>query len=385
MVGVIVHLASIAALRRSGVVLWVAGAIALSSVGWSHALAPATAPSHARPGPADPRRPEPETPRIVPPDEFGRGTPRGAIRGFLSATDARDYERAAAYLDLSRYPTGEAAKQGPVLARHLRVVLDQILPLDPSEFSEEPEGMTNDGQPPSRDVVGRVEIKKGGVTLFLERVSAEDGVPIWKVAAGTVARIPSLYDEFGHGPAGEVLPSMFVETRLFDIALWQWIALLCLVPAALLVASILVMPGGWLLRVLSARGRLPLALRIAQEVGGPVRLLIAVGLFHVARRALSLAAAVHPVFVTVEEVLVVVGATWLILRVIDAGGGSVRQAMEGQRDAATIAVVDLAQRSLTLVVLLLGFFSFLQALGVHVTALIAGLGVGGIAFVVAVL
>src|SRR5262245_54096055 len=364
MVGVIVHVASIEALRRSGVVLWVAGAIALSAPGWSHAQAPATS-------------------RIVPPDEFGRGTPRGAVRGFLSATDARNYDRAAAYLDLGRYPTGEATRQGPVLARHLRVVLDQILPLDPSEFSEEPEGMTHDGQPPNRDVVGRVETKKGGVTLFLERVPSEDGIPIWKVAAGTVARIPSLYDEFGHGPAGEVLPPMFVETRLFEIALWQWIALLCLVPGALLLASILVMPGGWLLRALSTRGRLPLALRIAQEVAGPVRLLIAVGLFPLARRVLSLAAAVHPVFVTVEEVLVVVGATWLILRVIDVGGRSVRQAMEGQRDAATIAVFDLAQRALTLVVLLLGFFSLLQALGVHVTALIAGLGVGGIALALA--
>src|SRR5262245_65265962 len=141
MVGVIMRVAPIAALRRSGIVLWVAGAIALSAVGWSHAQAPSSSPPPASPGPADPR--------IVPPDEFGRGTPRGAVRGFLSATDARNYDRAAAYLDLGRYPTGEAARQGPVLARHLRVVLDQILPLDPSEFSEEPEGMTHDGQPPN--------------------------------------------------------------------------------------------------------------------------------------------------------------------------------------------------------------------------------------------
>ncbi len=383
MTDLIVRLASMSMLRRGSVVLSVAGAIALSAVGWGYAQAPASAPQPVSPGAPEPSRPVPATPRIVPPDEFGRATPRGTIGGFLLATDGRNYDRAAAYLDLRRLLPAEAAKRGPILARHLRVVLDQILPLHPSEFSEEPEGMIHDGQPPSREVVGRIETKKGGITLFLDRVSGEDGVPIWKVAEGTVARIPMLYEEFGHGPAGEFLPPMFVETRLLDIALWQWIVLLCLVPASLLMARVLGKPGGWLLGALSARGRLPLALRIAQEVAGPIHLLIAVGLFHVARRTLGLAMAVHPVFVTVEEVLVVVGATWLILRVIDVGGESVRQDMEGHRHAATIAVADLAQRALKLIVLLLGFFSLLEALGVHVTALIAGLGVGGIALALA--
>src|SRR5580765_8504269 len=183
------------------------------------------------------------SPGIAPSDEFGRGTPRGAIQGFLTATGERDYTRAAAYLDLSRLPKGEAAKRGPTLARHLRVVLDQVLPLEPVEFSEEPEGILHDGQPPSREVIGRIETKKGGVTLFLERVPGEDSVQVWKVAAGTVARIPAVYAEFGHGPLGEFLPPMFVEVRLLEIALWQWIALVCLVPAALLLAWALVKLG----------------------------------------------------------------------------------------------------------------------------------------------
>jgi MscS family membrane protein len=319
----------------------------------------------------------------LPPDEFGRGTPRGAIDGFLTATAARDYGRAAAYLDLSRFPTAETAKRGPTLARHLRVVLDQVLPLDPAEFSDDPDGLLHDGQPPNREVVGRVETKKGGVTLFLDRVPGEDGVPIWKVAAGTAARIPGLYAEFGHGPVGEFLPPMFVEIRLLEIALWQWIALVSLVPVTLFLASLLVALALWLVHDLSTRARFPLALRIAQSVAAPTRLLIAVALFHAARRALSLALAVHPAFATVEEMLAVVAVTWLLLRVVDVGGGSVRQDMQGQVHESKIAVADLAQRALVLLVVLLGFFALLEVLGVHVTALIAGLGVGGIALALA--
>ena len=263
------------------------------------------------------------------------------------------------------------------------MVLDQILPLDPMEFSDEPDGIVHDGQPPSREVVGRIETAKGGVTLFLDRVPGEDGVPIWKVAAGTVARIPGLYAEFGHGPMGEFLPPMFVEVRLFEIALWQWIALLCLVPAALLLAWIVVALGRRLVHHLSTRNRFPLALRLAEGVAAPIRLLIAVALFHAARRALSLALAVHPAFATVEEMVAVVAVTWLVLRVVAVGGGSVRQDMQAQIHQAKIAVADLAQRALTLLVILLGFFALLEVLGVHVTALIAGLGVGGIALALA--
>jgi MscS family membrane protein len=369
---------------RLGAVLLLAAVTAAAAAQWGHAQTPPRAVPPALTATTDVSRPTPQAlPRILPPDEFGRGTPRGALHGFLSATAARDYGRAAAYLDLSRLPVAEAAKQGPTLARHLRVVLDQILPLDPAEFSGEPEGLLHDGQPPNREVVGRVETRKGGVTLFLDRVPGEDGIPIWKVAAGTAARISGLYAEFGHGPVGEFLPAMFVEVRLLEIALWQWIALLCLVPASLLLAWIIVALGIWFVNDLSTRGRFPLALRIAQGVAAPVRLLIAVALFHAARRVLSLALAVHPAFATVEEMLAVVAVTWLLLRVVEVSGGSVRQDMQGQVHEAKIAVAELAQRALTLLVVLLGFFALLEVLGVHVTALIAGLGVGGIALALA--
>lgn len=368
-------------LMRLGAVLVVAATIAAAAV-QCHAQTRPGVVAPASPATTNPSGSTPPTPQILPQDEFGRGTPRGAIHGFLTATAARDYGRATAYLDLSRFPTAEAAKRGPTLARHLRVVLDQILPLDPAEFSDEPDGLLHDGQPPNREVVGRVETKKGGVTLFLDRVPGEDGVPIWKVAAGTAARIPGLYAEFGHGPMGEFLPPMFVEVRLLEIALWQWIALLCLMPASLLLARILVGWALWLIRGLATRARFPLALRIAQGVAAPTRLLIAVALFHVTRRALSLALAVHPAFATVEEIVAVVAVTWLLLSIVAVGGGSVRDDWQGQHEAK-IAVADLAQRALTLLVVLLGFFALLEVLGVHVTALIAGLGVGGIALALA--
>src|SRR5512132_3072700 len=92
---------------RLGAVLLLAAVTAAAAAQWGHAQTPPRAVTPGSTATTDASRPTPETPRILPQDEFGRGTPRGAIHGFLSATAARDYGRAAAYLDLSRLPIAE--------------------------------------------------------------------------------------------------------------------------------------------------------------------------------------------------------------------------------------------------------------------------------------
>jgi hypothetical protein len=53
----------------------------------------------------------------IPVDDFDRGTPRRAVEGFLQATRAHNYRRAAEYFDLRRIPAEEAKILGPQLAR----------------------------------------------------------------------------------------------------------------------------------------------------------------------------------------------------------------------------------------------------------------------------
>lgn len=351
----------------------------LTTAGWANAAVPQPEVQSA----GQPTEPETVARHVTPPDEFGRGTPRGAMAGFLSTTGARDYARAAAYLDLREFPAKEAAQIGPTFARHLRVVLDQNLLVHPQDFSDDPKGTSDDGQPPGREVVGRIPTRRGAVTLLLDRVPREDGVPVWQFSAATVARIPALYQEFGHGAMGESLPPMFVETRMFEIALWQWIALLMLVLVSAILARILVAAGLRILHPLSRHTRLATTRQFAEKAAAPLHLLVGVTFFHVCRRLLSLGVVVQPAFVTIEEILLIVSLAWLTLRAVGVALQRVRGEAEQRGDAATIALMNLAERGLTLVVLTLVLLALLEVVGVHVTALIAGLGVGGIAIALA--
>jgi MscS family membrane protein len=343
------------------------------------ALSAETLPAQAPGSPA----PAPETKPPGLADEFSRGTPRSTVTGFLQATRRRDYKAAAEYLDLRRVPRAQQATEGPMLARHLRVVLDNTLLLDPDLLADSLDGSRDDGLPSNRELLGRIATDQGPVSILLEHVPRDDGVLIWKFAQSTVARIPDLYREFGYGPVGEVLPPVLVERRPFGIALWQWIALIVLAVLAVLLGWLLVALGLLVPRFVLRRRPVGDAVKLPPQAVPPLRLLVAVGVFHAGRIALGLPVAVRPTFNLVEGLITVVAVTWLALRLMDVVRDMARLGVIARGQMATLPVVDFAQRVAKLVVLVLGLLTLLDVLGINVTALVAGLGVGGIAVALA--
>jgi MscS family membrane protein len=327
--------------------------------------------------------PEPTPVPIAPLDEFGRGSPRGAVSGFLAATSAHDYRRAVWYLDLRRLSPAEAAEQGRVLARQLRVVLDQTLLIDPETLPDEPQGRPDPGLPPGRQLVGRIQTESGFVSIFLDRVPRDDGALIWKFSAATVARIPDLYQRFGYGPVGERLPPVLVETRVLGLALWQWTALVLLFAAALLFARLAVRPRMPIARWLFARSRVMLDERILERAIAPARFLVALAVFRVGEGVLSLPAAAQPAIRGVQRVLLVIAVTWLAFRLIEAVSDIARQGLRKQQEITSLPLVDLVQRTVQIMVSVLAVLMLLEAVGVQVSAMVAALGVGGIGLALA--
>ena len=125
---------------------------------------------------------------------------RRAERSWDSARrSARDYQRAAKYFDLRNFPAEAAENLGPRLARHLKIVLDQQLPIDGDSMSDHPTGHHEDGLPPDVEQVGRLETPGMPVNMRLQRVPRPDGVLIWQLSAASVAVIPDLYARYGYG------------------------------------------------------------------------------------------------------------------------------------------------------------------------------------------
>lgn len=346
------------------------------------AAAPAPAAT-AEAAPAQPEQPTDPSQPMGPADPFNRGTPRGSVYGFLQAAKKRDFQKAAEYLDLRRLSTRQR-EEGAEFARQLATVLARTVSVDFDKLSASNEGQAEDGLPSYQDLLARIETPSGPVDLLLQRVPREgDSVRIWKFASSTVAEIPDLYEEFGHGQLERWLPRAFFEVHLLDMELWQWIALVGAVFAAWLLSWLFATVVVRVLVRLAARTRTALDDRIVHLVRNPMRVLLGVALFHLGTLPLGLSLAARHWLAGAEEILLVLAVTWLMLQLVDLAALSMRERLQRKGEAGSAALVSPGKRTVRAILVVLAGLFLLDNLGFNVGALIAGLGVGGIAVALA--
>jgi MscS family membrane protein len=315
-------------------------------------------------------------------DEAGRATPRAAARGYLEAARAGDYERAAGYLDLRRIDPSQREARGPRLARQLKVVLDRQLWVPVDELSEAPEGKTDDGLSPGVDRIGTIDARSGRVNVDLVRASRE-GERVWLVSASTVARVPALYEEFGYGPLERWLPRVFFEVRVLEVLLWQWVALLAITFLAWLLSYVAASGVVAVLRPLAARTETDVDDRLFDTTLPPLRLLMAIFLFWAGAQPLGLAVPVEAFVAASARALVLVAITWLVMRLVNVVAEVIEQRLEQRGQENAIPLVAPGRKGVKAVIFLIAFVAVLDNFGFNVTALVAGLGVGGIAVALA--
>jgi MscS family membrane protein len=328
---------------------------------------------------ATPKATAVEPTATIPEDEFGRGSPRSSVRGYLTACREGDYEKAANYLDLRRIP-GE----GPALARQLRTVLSRTLWVDIELLSPEHKGRSNDGLPPNRERLGTIDTKEGKVDILLQLVPRGDGVTIWRIAGVTVAQVPDLYEEFGYGVFERFLPEFFFEIQFLDIALWQWIGLLVLVLLAAVASWLLTVVAVRALKPLAARTKTPIDDRLLSEAPGPIRLAMAVVVFHLGLLWLGLGVEARAFLSRfLSGLLIIVAVTWLLVRLTDVLSSIANERLLKQGRVSATALVPPGRKFVKALIIVFASVAILNNFGFNVAALVAGLGVGGIAVALA--
>jgi MscS family membrane protein len=312
-------------------------------------------------------------------ETVGPESPRGAVEAYLNAHRKGRHDEAARYLDLRNLDPSD----GPSLARKLGVVLDQKLWFDFEKLSTNPMGDPSDGLPSDVERVGVISMEDGELEVLMERTATDSREARWRFAASTVDRIPDLYDRFGYGIVGELLPEPFFRIRFLEIRLWQWLGLL----AAVLLAAAASWIATWILyrvlRSIVSRTATRIDDELVDITARPFRLVIGAGFFYLGVIALRLVAPARDLLGGLVQALVIVGVTWLLLRIVDGFRDHVRRHLEETGRTGVVAVIPLGVKTVKAFVVLLAVITMLQHLGVNVTGIIAGLGVGGIALALA--
>lgn len=314
-----------------------------------------------------------------PVDEFDRGTPRTSIEGFLAATRAGDYGRAAEYLDLRRLPPGKAQEKGPILARQLNFVLASSLWIDLDEVSDAPEGRRKDGLPSNRDLIGRIETPAGTVQILMQRVPRADGVSIWKISSATVHQIPTLWEYFRPGPWVEWAPSILLDHKVAGLALVAWILMIGIAGLSFCAGLL----ATWIILGILRRWHSRFGGLLNRFVTGPFRLMIAVLVFSGIRQEFRASLALQGVLTAIESTLVILAVAWILLRLVDVAGQTIADRLLRRSQVQGIALIPGAARGVKTVIVGLTIIFMMHAFGYQITALMAGLGIGGIAVALA--
>lgn len=345
--------------------------LALAGVGPVHALQQAETPPVAasEPAPVEQNSGDP----------LGRDTPLGSIRGFAQAADAFDWDLAAEYLDLRNLPSRVRRMDGATLAEQLSFVLQRKeVELDSRLISDRPEGQTVDDLPDYRDELARIRTEDAEVTLLMQRVPGPDDTMIWKVSNATVALIPELHDAFRLPDWVEDIRAFTPQDRSFlGLELFKWIILLA--------ATAVLVPVGWVIayliaRLISSPGA-PLWKEVRGILTGPVLGIVVLGFLGSLLIELGMGARAYGIYKS--HTLITFFTVWLIWDAVNIWRARRRQRYEaeGRTDAAVLGRP--IANAVKLVVVLIGILVWLANAGVDITALLAGLGVGGIAVALA--
>jgi MscS family membrane protein len=314
---------------------------------------------------------------VIPP-EVSRSTPREAVAGFLAACEEGRFDLASFYLDLGNVPPDRQRSEGARLARRLMLTLQRTGWPDPGRISNDPLGTPETGVPENEELFGVIQVRRQPVELLLaHRLDVELG-HVWTVSAGTVAQIDRLYESHGYGWIGDRAPLVLFAVGFAGLQLWQWLALVVGLSVAWVVSRYL---GRWAVEVLhrvARRTTVGSADTVARAFDGPLGFLLWAGILVLVARWLGLAPEAWVITRQICKLFALVGLGWFLLRLVDLWAHRIRLTA-GADESVKLGFLPMAARLAKGVAVVLVALAALDVIGFNVLALLAGLGLGGVA------
>ncbi|MFL6353405.1 MAG: mechanosensitive ion channel family protein [Bryobacteraceae bacterium] len=338
-------------------------AVLVSEYVWAQAVTPAA------PKPAA----EAETPR----DPLGRTTPRGTVRGFLTAEGKGDKDTAISYLNTTNHA------QAVRLAHQLFVVLNRRSRVQLNDINDQPEGSLSPSTEPEKELIGTISADTGDIDIVIERVNRKNGGPIWLFSRKTLSAVPEIYDEVTAETTQNWLMKFLLETKIAHISLLHWLAVFVGLPllhyAGVVLNRVLSRSMGRLMRALSKNPVLP----NPEVLSGPVRLLLFALLVRWAISGTSLPLLAMEYWSGIAFTAAVVACVWFLLRLSRWAERKIHLRLGRRNQTGALSVLRFARSALDATFIFLGLLVLLHYFDIKATTALAGLGVGGIAVALA--
>jgi MscS family membrane protein len=241
-----------------------------------------------------------------------------------------------------------------------------------------------DGNPPGANVerVDSFTVHGKAESLELSRVKLRSGASVWLFSSGSVDLIPKLARALSDSPIEKYLPAPLVNCKLMDTPLWRWFALLLLTIAVAVVAR-------WLSRVAvacldpaSKRFAPHLNTSLLHLFAGPLALLFGVAGFRALAAGIGSSPQLQTALTRATGLVFFSALAWLGMRIVDGGVVHMRRKLVHHYTFA-YSILPLASRVVKILLAAVAVTAILSAWGYNTSAIVAGLGIGGVALALA--
>jgi MscS family membrane protein len=340
------------------------------------------------PGVPGPAETEEAAPAPVPtPVPAGLASPRATMASFLEAMNTLEWDRAVATLNLERedYTADVIAARGRDLAALLKGVIDRVAFVELEEIPDAP--------PEDQGVYVWKTVE--GSPIALERMPGGE----WLFSRDTLARVPALWEKLQDREVVEGVeeapqtPAMWLRSLMpkglrgggFILEYWQWLALAGLIFLGVLVNRVLTfvlvrIVGGALARRLQARRVDDELVRSAMHPLGVVAMAV---LWWVGLYVLGLPPTALAILLLAVKFVAIAAVVWSAYRAVDVGAAVLESYAAETSTKYDDLLIPLLRSSAKIFIAAFGVVFLADNLDINITGLLAGLGIGGIAFALA--
>jgi MscS family membrane protein len=319
----------------------------------------------------------PAPPEPVPVDPLGRESPYGCVIGFLQAVTDNNLAKAAQFLD-TKLPEPQAEQ----LAQQLKVVLDTGLSSSINGLSHDPQGNIADDLRVTREKVGIVKTPKGNLDILLDRIKRPQAATIWLFSDETLARIPDTYANLQKRDLTSQLPPLLVKVVFLGLPLWRWLVIFAGILLAILLATSVARLLLIVFKVFLTRGHVPNEDEVLHRLKQPLRiLLLSVALWIAETYSLSVLARHY--WTAAAFTLGAIGSAWFLAGLFDLAADAGQRHSVATGATGQVAAINLGRRLVKILIVFVMLLILLKGAGVNVSAMLAGLGIGGIALALA--
>jgi MscS family membrane protein len=312
--------------------------------------------------------------------EISKASPRAHFENFYKLLNDKNFDKAIEYLDLRHVKTSNKKNFGIQLAQKIKFILDRLYWHDPEVLSEKRLGKQNDSLPFYRELLFEIEEDEKTLPFYMDRIRVDDKESRWFVAPPTLSRVDRFYQHIGHGWLGKYLPSFFFEIRILKMQLWQWPFLILLFALTALFSKIM---GKWSLRLIttiSSRSKASHQKKIVEFFFPPTRLFFALIFLLFIPLLLDLPNSFSNIFMRTFTSLVLFNLIWFLFSIFDFLEFFFTSRIHLTQAKLMYTSLPMGKKVSKVIIAFIALLMIMQNWGINVTALFAGLGIGGIAF-----